>query len=245
VAYHAITSGFLIDELIRVTTGLDAQQYLDRHIRKPMGMQHFRYGFDLADRDIVATNYLTGLPSDRIVGSVLEKALSMNLEEAVDFSNDPRFFDAIVPSANLYATAEETSRFLQMLLDHGQWQGAQILDPLTVYRATREVGKMGIDKTLLMPMRYSAGAMLGGSPVGFYGRNTQHAYGHIGLSNIFCWADPERSISVAILNTGKPILGPHIKIFLSLIGLVSSSCPRVVDMRSDEPHYQPTYTRQG
>ena len=102
----------------------------------------------------------------------------------------------------------------------------------------------GLYEVWMMPMRYSAGAMLGGSPLGFYGRNTQHAYGHIGLSNIFCWADPERAISVAILNTGKPILGLHIKPFLSLIGLISSSCPPVVDMLSDEPHYQRTYTRQ-
>ena len=238
MAYHAVTGGFLIDELIRVTTGMDAQQYLDRYIRKPMGMHNFRYGFDLADRDLVAKNYVTGLPSEKIVGGVLKKALGMNLTEAVHFTNDDRFLEAIVPSANLYATAEETSRFLQMLLDHGQWQGKKILDPLTVHRATREVGKMRIDKTLFLPMRYSAGAMLGANPVGFYGRNSHHAYGHIGLSNIFCWVDPERAISVAILNTGKPVLGPHLKSFLSLVDLISSSCPPVIDMLSDEPHYK-------
>ena len=38
-AYHAVTGGYLIDELIRVTTGLTVQQYMDRYIRKPMGMR--------------------------------------------------------------------------------------------------------------------------------------------------------------------------------------------------------------
>ena len=57
-------------------------------------------------------------------------------------TNDPRFYRAIIPSANLFATAEEVSRFYQMLLNHGEWQGKQILDPLTVHRATRSQGKI-------------------------------------------------------------------------------------------------------
>ena len=46
VAYHAITGGFVLAELIRVCTGKDVNSYLDEVIRKPMGMRYFRYGLD-------------------------------------------------------------------------------------------------------------------------------------------------------------------------------------------------------
>ena len=57
-AYHALTTGFIFNELIKVTTGLDAQQYLDRYIRKPMGMRYFRYGLTKRDQDTCGDQYL-------------------------------------------------------------------------------------------------------------------------------------------------------------------------------------------
>ena len=79
-------------------------------------------------------------------------------------------------------------------------------------------------------MRYSAGFMLGGSPVGMYGPKTQYAYGHLGLSNVMCLADPERDISVAILNTGKPVLGNHMLSLFGLLSGISRRCPPTRDV---------------
>ena len=125
-----------------------------------------------------------------------------------------------------------------MLLNHGQWEGSKILDPLTVQRATRSQGKAALDKTLFLPMRYSAGFMLGGSPIGIYGRDTQYAYGHLGYANIFCWADPQRDIAVSVMNTGKLVLGPHVKALPVLLDAISSECEPLVDMESDVPVYR-------
>jgi CubicO group peptidase (beta-lactamase class C family) len=240
-AYHAITSGFILDELIRVTTGLTARQYLQRYISGPMKMRYFRYGLGARDRKLAALNTTTGLDSD-LVNRGLTSILGAHPDEAVAMTNDPRFFDAVIPSANLFATAEEVSRFYQMLLNHGEWQGQKILDPLTVHRATRSTGKTEIDKSLLLPMRYSAGFMMGSNPVGIYGRNTQYAYGHLGYANILGWADPERDIAVSLMNTGKPALGPHMKALPALIDMISSQCGGVVDMDSDIPIYHRTGT---
>ena len=52
--------------------------------------------------------------------------------------------------------------------------------------------------------------MLGDRPIGLFGPNTSRAFGHIGFTNIFGWADPERQISVAILTSGKPIFSAHV-----------------------------------
>ena len=235
-AYHAITSGFIFNELIRVTTGMNAQQYLDKYIRKPMGMRYFRFGLTKRDQQKVAINTITGLDSE-LINNALASVLGAPPEKAVEMTNDPRFYSAIIPSANLFATAEEVSRFYQMLLNHGRWQGKQILDPLTVHRATRSLGKSELDKSLMLPMRYSAGFMLGGSPIGIYGKDTQYAYGHLGFANIFCWADPARDISVSLMNTGKLTLGPHLKSLPVLLGTISSECEPIIEMEGDEPIY--------
>ena len=235
-AYHAITTGFIFNELIKVTTGLDAQQYLDKYIRKPMGMRYFRYGLTQREQAGVAINTTTGLDSD-LVNRALASILGTHPDTAVEMTNDPRFFRSIIPSANLFSTAEEASRFYQMLLNHGQWQGKQILDPLTVHRATRPMGKTELDKSLMLPMRYSAGFMLGGSPIGIYGKDTRYAYGHLGYANIFCWADPERDIAVSLMNTGKLALGPHLKSLPVLLHTISSECVPIIDMEGDVPIY--------
>ncbi len=221
-AYHAVTSGFIADELIRRTTGKTIVEYLDEKISKPMGMKHFTYGLDKAGRDEVALNYITGMRNGKIIGGILEKALGVSLEDAASLSNSEDFMTMPVPSANLYATAEEICRFYQMLLDDGQYGKKKIFEKLTIQTATREAGKARLDKAIKIPMRFSAGFMLGGNPLGMYGLRTHEAYGHLGFSNIFCWADPDRDISVAFLSTGKPILGSHILALPKLMHTISS-----------------------
>ena len=105
--------------------------------------------------------------------------------------------------------------------------GKQIMKPLTVHRATQEVGKAQLDGSLKLPMRYSAGFMLGGSPFGLYGPDSHYAFGHLGLSNVTCWADPARDISVAILNTGKPVIGTHIVPTMKTLNRIADACPPV------------------
>jgi CubicO group peptidase (beta-lactamase class C family) len=236
-AYHAVTSGFIIGELIRVTTGLNAQQFLERYISKPMGMRYFRYGLNKRDRASAAVSAVTG-PNIGFINRKLASVMGAEPEEVVRITNDPRFYDSIIPSVNLFASAEEVSRFFQLLLNHGHWQGRQILKPLTVYRATRSLGKAELDKSLMLPMRYSPGFMLGGTPYGMYGPNSQYAYGHLGFANIMCWADPARELAVSIMNTGKLALGPHLATLPALIGAIAGQCSPLAEMEGDIPIYQ-------
>jgi len=243
-AYHALTGGFIMAELIKVATGKTLQQYLDDVIRKPMGMKYFRYGLLANQLALAPRHYGTGLPLDPVIGGVLKQVLGVDVPTVVEISNSDDFKRAVIPSANLYATAEETCRFFQMMLDHGEYvdpksgKHRQVMKPLAVHRATRETGKALIDRSLFMPMRYSTGMMLGGDPVGVYGLKTHYAYGHIGFSNVLCWADPQRDISVALMTSGKPVLGTHIPALLKLMYKISSVCAPCVDMVGDEPHYK-------
>ncbi len=225
VAYHAITAGYIFGELIERVTGMSAREFLRETIAEPMGMRFFNYGLPEQDRALAAANYSTGFKPVGPVNMYIKHVLGGDLDLAVRMTNDPRFMDTICPAGNIYATAEEASRFFQMLLNGGEYNGKQIFQPMTIKRAVLECGRPEIDRTLLMPMRYSMGLMLGNSPVGMFGPMTRRAYGHLGLSNIFCWADPERDTSVALLTTGKALLGPHLPALGKLLAATSFQCP--------------------
>jgi hypothetical protein len=84
-------------------------------------------------------------------------------------ANDPRFLTGIVPSANVVTTANELSRFYQLLLDGGTLDGVRIFDSRTIRRATSEQSYLEVDFTLGLPFRYGAGFMLGAQWLSLYG----------------------------------------------------------------------------
>jgi CubicO group peptidase (beta-lactamase class C family) len=224
MAYHAITGGFILGELIRRVTGRPVAEYLDRKIRQPLGMRHFTYGLAKADRRDVAVNYAAGTKVRFPISTIAERALIVPFEDVVDASNTGAFMDAVIPAGNLYATAEETSRFFQMLLDGGVWRGKRVLKPQTVARLVAPRGRLSVDRTLVIPMRYSEGMMLGLNPAGLYGPMTGSAFGHLGFMSILGWADPERDISCGLLTTGKAILGTHLIALAKLLTAISRRC---------------------
>jgi CubicO group peptidase (beta-lactamase class C family) len=224
LAYHAITGGFILGEIIQRVTGGSLSDYLDAKIRKPMGMRHFTFGLDETDRNHAALNYAAGQPVRFPISGFLERALSAPFDEVISVSNSDIFFDAVIPAGNLYATAEELSRFYQMLLDDGMWQGKRLLDSDTVARATRPANPLSFDHTLKLPMRYSEGFMLGANPFGMYGPMTAECYGHLGFMNILGWADPRREIAASLLVTGKAVLGGHLLALGELLSSIAWQC---------------------
>lgn len=225
-AYHAVTGGYILGELVRQITGMDARQYLQQLITTPLGMKYFNYGLAPEYRGTEAVGYATGLKPVLAVDWFLQNALGGDLDTVVNLSNDTRFMDIICPAGNVFATADEACRFFEMLMRGGELDGVRIFDPLTIKRATLEAGKPQFDGTLLAPLRYSHGMMLGANPVGLYGPMTGRAFGHLGFSNIFCWADPERDISVSLLTSGKPVIGTHLPALAMLLTTISMQMKR-------------------
>ena len=226
MAYHAITAGFILAEIVERVEGRSVRDVLRDVICKPLGMRYFNYGVDAADMDKVAMNYLTGMkpvfPLDRYIKHVL----GGEFETAIEVSNDPRWMQAVIPAGNIYATAEEASRFFELLRQGGTLDGVRVFDPLTVHRAVMEAGKLELDRTLMMPMRYSMGMMLGAKPFGLMGPSTEQAYGHLGFVNVLAWADPERELSAALLTTGKPLVGTHFVPFFKVLWEIAGQCPQ-------------------
>lgn len=232
VAYHAITAGYIFGEIIERVTGMSVREFLREAVGEPMGMRFFNYGLPEQERPLAAKNYNTGFKPVGPANMYIQNILGGDLELAVNMTNDPRFMDTICPAGNIYSTAEEAGRFFQMLLDGGRYGDKQIFKPMTIKRALIEVGKPELDRSLLIPMRYSMGMMLGNSPVGMYGPMTRKAFGHLGLTNIFCWADPQRDTSVSLLTTGKPLVGTHVAALGKLLFTLSTQCPKASPERA-------------
>ena len=136
------------------------------------GSTSFDFGARGATLQKVARNYVSGFKLSAPVDLYLKRAIGTGLEPAATLSNDPRFYQAVIPAGNGVATADDCSKLFQCLLDGGEFDGVRVLEPLTVRRAVAEVGKPEVDRSLLVPLRYSAGMMLGASPSGLFGPDT-------------------------------------------------------------------------
>lgn len=226
-AYHAVTAGYILGEVIERVTGKDLRTYLHEVIEKPLGMDYFNYGLRPELRDRVALNYATGIHPKLGTDKYLNHVLGGGLQLAVDVTNDPRFMDTICPAGNIYTSAEQASRFFEMLLSGGIYQGTRIFSEQTVFRSTLATSGISLDRSLLAPMRYALGPMLGSNPVGLFGPMTSQAFGHLGFSNIFCWADPARDISVSLLTTGKSVVGTHLPALANVLYQISTQCPHI------------------
>ena len=227
LAYHAISGGFLLGEVVRRATGQDIRQVLRKEIVEPLGLRWMGYGVPAEDVSRVARDAVTGLPVWPPFSWMFRRALGTGFREAVELANDPRFLTAIVPSANIVCTADELSRFYQCLLDGGELDGVRVFDPRTIRHATTEETYWELDLTLGLPLRYGLGFMLGGRIASLFGTRTPHAFGHIGFTHIFSWADPDRQLAVALLTTGKPFLSLDVVRLLGLIREIGRAFPPV------------------
>ncbi|MDE0886576.1 MAG: serine hydrolase [Myxococcota bacterium] len=226
LAYHAVTGGFILAEVAQRATGQSLRALLRKKIADPLGLSWFNYGVARADVDKVAVNAATGFPLIPPLSGILRRALSTDLASLVNLSNDPRFLTGVIPSANLISTAYEMTVFYQCLLDQGLHEGQQIFAERTIRQATEPQTGWELDFTLMAPVPYSLGFMLGSRSVGLFGYDNPQAFGHVGLSNVFTWADPERELVVALLTTGKPILGAHLVPLLGLLREIGRTFPK-------------------
>jgi CubicO group peptidase (beta-lactamase class C family) len=225
LAYHALTSGFVFGEIVRRVTGRDIRVFLRDEVLAPLGMATFDYGVPASRVEDVAVNAFTGLPAIPPQSWLLERALGIGVYQATTLSNDPRFLTGIVPSGNVIGTAEEASRFFEMLRGGGALDGVRVFEARTVRRAIAETSYLEVDSFLGLPVRYGMGFMLGGDRFSPYGPRTPNAFGHIGFTNVLAYADPDRALSVGLMTSGKPFITPGQLTWLNVARTIAKRCP--------------------
>lgn len=223
-AYHAVSGGNLLGEVVREITGKSIRDVLAEEILDPLGFRWMNYGVDAADVDKVGLNYPTGPPPVPPLSTFLTRALGVHPDEATRMSNDPRFLTAVLPAANGVSTANELGRFYEMLRRGGELDGVRVMEERTLKRARIAQSHLEVDLSLGLPIGFSYGYMLGGKLLSLYGPNTTKAFGHLGWINIMGWADPQRRISVGLITTGKSVLYPELARFWEIAHRIGKEC---------------------
>jgi CubicO group peptidase (beta-lactamase class C family) len=224
LAYHAVTSGFLLGAVLERVAGRDLRTLLRDEITGPLGLATLDYGVPAERIGAVARNAFTGLPPFPPMSTMFERTVGVGVRAAVALSNSAAFLTGVVPSANVVSTADDACRFFQALLDGG----GGVVAPATIARAVEpHTSYLELDGSLGLPIRYGLGFMLGADHLSLYGPRTRRAFGHLGLSNVVAWADPDRALSACLMTSGKPFITPGQVAWLQVARTIARRCSRV------------------
>ena len=225
--YHGLTWGPLVREMVSAATGRSIREILATEILYPLGFRWTNYGVAEADGPLVAPSHVTGKPLPAPVAAGLKIALGGTMQQIIPFSNSPMFLTSVVPSSSTVSTADELSRFAEILRRGGELDGVRVLRPETVRTAARECRRLRPDvATGLAPIRWGTGFMLGSNRFGPFGRSAPAAFGHTGLTNIAVWADPQRRLAAAVVSSGKPGRHPEAGRYTALLDRINAEIPR-------------------
>ena len=187
-AYHIISFGYILGELLRRVSGVPVRELLRTEFLDPLGLRDTHLGLG-RDRELRAraVPLVSQEPADRL------RQL---------FFNRRAVRGAVVPASGLSTTARDLARFYAMLLRGGELDGVRVLRAASVEEARRPstAAEGDLDQFLHMRVRWSHGFQLGaagpdpqaGRPMGQLG--SPLAFGHNGSSTCLAWADPTRDL---------------------------------------------------
>jgi CubicO group peptidase (beta-lactamase class C family) len=227
LAYHAVSGGFILGEVVLRATGQTVRDVLGERFLEPLGFEWCNYGVPGGAVPQVGRDYATGPRLLPPLSNLTRRVLGGPVEHVVKTAGDPRFLTAIVPSANIVATAHELSRFFEIFRCGGELDGVRVMDESTLRTALTEQSRLELDLSLVFPSRFSYGLMLGAKLLSPYGRDTDAAFGHLGLINIMGWADPERGLSGGLITSGKALVYPEVHRFYGLMQRIASTVPKI------------------
>ncbi|MER7739849.1 serine hydrolase domain-containing protein [Streptomyces sp. NPDC096538] len=207
--YHALTYGWLVDELVRRVTGRGAGEWIAGEIAAPLGLDLW-VGLPDAEAHRVGragkvegpepSGALRARPKRSVTAAYVDpSSLTRRAFAAIEPSpdhNDPAFRAAALPAANGIATADGLARFYASLI--GPVDGTRLLEAATVERARAEESA-GPDRVLVVGTRFGLGYMLHGSASPLLAAGS---FGHPGRGGSLGFADPESGVALGYVTNG-------------------------------------------
>ncbi len=198
-AYHALTFGWLVGELVRRVSGTPIEQAAEERVFDPLGLDDTGIGLREDEDDDVAT--LVGFEEfDRCRDP--GEGLGDHTDVAAPF-NSEEVHRAVIPAANGIGTAGDMARFYACLANGGELEGTRLLESETVKRMTQVQAETEADGTIGREGRFALGFWKGGTTVAPYGSlSPKRVFGHAGLGSSVGWADPEENVGFAYVTNG-------------------------------------------
>ena len=226
--YHALTWGPLVREIVSAATGKNIRDVLADEILDPLGFRWTNYGVAPQDVPLVAPSHATGKPLPAPIAAAFKLAIGGTTHQIIPFTNTPQFLTSVVPSSSTVSTADELSRFAELLRSGGELDGVRIMSPETLRAATKQARRLRPDISVgLKPLRWGTGYILGSKRFGPFGLDAPAAFGHTGLTHIAMWADPERDLAVGVVSSGKPGGHREAKRYPAMLDAIATAFPRV------------------
>ncbi|SEW15723.1 serine hydrolase domain-containing protein [Natrinema salifodinae] len=198
-AYHPLTFGWLVGELVRRISGAPIEAAAAERVFEPLGMDDTGIGLREDEDDDVAT-LVAFEEFDRCRDP--GEGLGDHTEVAAPF-NSEEIHRAVIPAANGIGTARDMARFYACLANGGELDGTRLLSTETVDRMTTLEAETEADGTLGREARFALGFWKGGTTVAPYGSlSPERAFGHAGLGSSVGWADPEENIGFSYVTNG-------------------------------------------
>ena len=217
-AYHGITFGWLVGEVIQRVTDRPFAEVIQRELAQPLELDGLYIGApaeaaaraaallvpdsgrrrmgDLAGRIRRAQRVISTLRVPIDLGRIADALMPSGVEHFEWAA--PETLAASIPAANGLFTARALAKLYAALAAGGALDGVRVLSEATLARATA-VQSRGFDLVVPFPMHWRLGyhraATTRGTP--------PRAFGHYGFGGSGAWADPDRQLAMAmVLNSG-------------------------------------------
>ncbi len=199
-SYHGITVGYLAGAIVEKVTGQRLQDFVRAAIAEPLGLDHCYVQTPESARCVAARLCVSERAEARDFPPRWFKP-PIPFAEALlppgmydfDVSRDD-VMAACIPSSNGVFTARALARMYAALANGGELDGARILSPRTVARAS-EQHVWGRDRVTWVPAEWR----LGYHRIHTAGRRPPaRGFGHDGYGGSGAWAEPDRDLSMAL-----------------------------------------------
>lgn len=184
-------AGFLLlSEAISRASGMPTPDFLKKEFFRPLEMPDSFLGRTDQDRSRIS-----------------DCALPPDLAAAVSNWNTDYFHRLANPWGGLFSTVRDYARFLQMLLNGGEYRGVRIFGPATVRMMTgNQIPRLpGLNQSRRIAHATGLGWQLrDNGHFDFMGSLVSpRAYGHYGVTGCSVWADPETGLFMTLFSN-KP-----------------------------------------
>jgi CubicO group peptidase (beta-lactamase class C family) len=216
-AYHAVTFGYLVGELVRRTSGTTITEVVQRDLALPLDLDGCYIGLPPDQLPRVVSLFGGDQPlaldgdgddgarADRLRSlvelaaaagfeihpEIMKQALGMSAVSAL--INRPELLQAVAPAFNGCFTARSLARLYAALGAGGSLDGVRILSAGTMARAT-ETQNDRRDLVVVMRQYWRLGYHRVYTTAG----TMREAFGHNGYGGSGAWADPSRGLSCAM-----------------------------------------------
>lgn len=195
-AYHSMTYGYLLGEIVRRVDGRMINVFFREEIARPLGID---YGFGVAEADLPRVAPIAANPGSVTLTQIKDVTTKLGRAWRVRDSacpyNEPGFRAAVVPSSNGHGNARAVARVYALLERGGTLDGVRLLSPALVEEMRTESwrGTCGMTDR---QFRYGLGFFLNYPPLLPFGANAR-AFGHPGAGGAIGIADPDAGLAMS------------------------------------------------